>query len=197
MHENEPSLVLAGQGSNGEVAHGSGDDRGDLLITETMLLDAMTNDRSFHAGEYRSIVVRRQCTFLEEARKHRFSWAFSFVDLSALSGYKDLGSAVLRASYLVAPGALPELDDDPASQQLPLVLNSDSDCAFRKRSLADLAQRKIGGNVIEAASMRAVIETVEQCKGIALLPTFLIAQRGLCPVNGETLELRYRIYHTA
>ncbi|WEV71723.1 LysR family transcriptional regulator [Bifidobacterium sp. ESL0790] len=196
----------------GEVRRVAAGTPGDLLVTETLLHHLMTNDPTFSPGRFDTVAVRRQSEIIPEARRHQYAAVISFMDLSTLTNYRKAGTLTLKAAYLVG------LDDESATSEttaganrtgennvgenetLPILINSDRECAFRKQTLQDLRtsagidSKDAPRKTMEVDSLETIITMVEQRKGIALLPTYLTHQRKLRAMDSTEIDLRYTIY---
>ncbi|MDF7640627.1 LysR family transcriptional regulator [Bifidobacterium sp. ESL0784] len=162
---------------------------GNLLITETLLHYMMTNMPSFHPESYGTIVVRRQSEIVPEARRHQYKSVVAFVDLGELDNYQVVSAGMLEASYLAAEDGTKGF---PAG--IPLLINHDKECAFRKRSLRDHIDTHDSRRLMEVDSLETIVTMVEQGKGIALLPSYLTEQRKLRKIGAELIHLQYRVY---
>ncbi|WEV46451.1 LysR family transcriptional regulator [Bifidobacterium sp. ESL0690] len=162
---------------------------GDLLITETLLHYMMTNVPSFHPESYGTIVVRRQSDIVPETRRHQYKSVVAFVDMGELDNYRLICNETLEAAYLAAKDGLEGFPGD-----VPLLINHDKECAFRKRSLRDHMATHNSRRLMEVDSLETIVTMVEQDKGIALLPSYLTAQRKLRKISTEPIRLPYRVY---
>ncbi|WEV67134.1 LysR family transcriptional regulator [Bifidobacterium sp. ESL0769] len=163
---------------------------GDLLITETLLHYMMTNMPSFHPESYGTIVVRRQSEIVPEARRHQYKSVVAFVDLDELDNYRLMSTNVLEAAYLASE----DMVEGIPVGRVPLLINHDKECAFRKRSLRDHMATRNSRRLMEVDSLETIVTMVEQGKGIALLPSYLTTQRKLRKISAEPIRLPYRVY---
>lgn len=82
----------------------------------------------------------------------------------------------------------------PIPLDVPLLINHDKECAFRRRSLHDHIATRNSRRLMEVDSLETIVTMVEQGKGIALLPSYLAKQRKLCKISTEPIRLQYRVY---
>ncbi|WEV63780.1 LysR family transcriptional regulator [Bifidobacterium sp. ESL0732] len=82
----------------------------------------------------------------------------------------------------------------PIPLDVPLLINHDKECAFRKRSLRDHMATRNSRRLMEVDSLETIVTMVEQGKGIALLPSYLTTQRKLRKLSMEPIRLQYRVY---
>ncbi|MCO6558681.1 MAG: LysR family transcriptional regulator [Bifidobacterium sp.] len=162
---------------------------GDLLITEALMHYMMTNVPSFRPESYGTIVVRRQSNIVPEARRHQYKSVVAFVEMEELDNYRLMSTEVLEAAYLAA-----EDGAEGIPVGVPLLINHDKECAFRKRSLHDHVATRNERRLMEVDSLETIVTMVEQGKGIALLPSYLTEQRKLRKISTEPIRLPYRIY---
>lgn len=103
-----------------------------------------------------------------------------------------------RTSNIVAQGAWAGEKMQPMFTliplDVPLLINHDKECAFRRRSLRDHMATRNSRRLMEVDSLETIVTMVEQGKGIALLPSYLTEQRKVRKISTEPIRLQYRVY---
>ncbi|STY42853.1 Uncharacterised protein [Listeria grayi] len=110
---------------------------------------------------------------------------FSYTELPTTSPYKVIAKGEMNASLMIAIAA-----EQPNS--LPLFVNKDKTCPFRKKSLDEI---DTGNPIHEIDSIRNIISLVKASQGIALLPDYLLEQEaGLEKAGTEAYAIEYQIH---
>ena len=78
-----------------------------------------------------------------------------------------------------------------ATEEMPIFVNKDKNCPFRKQSLMKFAHLK---SVVEIDSFENIISLVENGKGIALLPKWLNKRANIKPYDQDIILIPFYQY---
>ncbi|MDF7639858.1 LysR family transcriptional regulator [Lactobacillus sp. ESL0791] len=156
-----------------------------LLGDEVLVNYVLHNDSLFQGSNFTKIIVKTQSTIAQEAASNLYDMIVTFVDLTKNKNYHRQKEGLLAANYLVSSA------DESARAEMPVLVNSDPQCAFRKQTLHDLQQEE---QITEVDSLQAIETLVKQGKGIALLPSSVAEQESLIKLKKQDVYLQYYIY---
>lgn len=155
------------------------------IVTSENLFDYLIVYQERYAlAEYDFTIVKTtEINRLADQAQHDI--IFSYTELPTTSPYKVIAKGEMNASLMIAIAA-----EQPNS--LPLFVNKDKTCPFRKKSLDEI---DTGNPVHEIDSIRNIISLVKASQGIALLPNYLLEQEaGLEKAGTEAYTIEYQIH---
>lgn len=155
-----------------------------LLGSETLISEVLSHN-NVNYKNFSKIVVKNQNDIVKEAASHLYDIVVTFINMDNSHIYN------LNKVCLISTNYAAQHQSVFSDKSVPILINSDPECAFRKRTLKDLIDKT---RVFEVDSLQAIELLVEQGKGIALLPSKVIEERHLVKMRTDDIILKYYLY---
>ncbi|WP_141053538.1 LysR family transcriptional regulator [Liquorilactobacillus hordei] len=155
------------------------------ILTSELLLNYAMNQENMLNIETDKIVIKKTGDISSEALKHNYKIIYSFKELNSSQGYKK-EIRNLKSYYLCS-------EDLPVTKGLPLIVNSDLECPFRKESLKNykIAHDK---KYLEINSFANILDILQKGIGYSLLPDYLIDLKKLRKFSSEPVNIVFYVY---
>ncbi|NVY96170.1 LysR family transcriptional regulator [Lactobacillus sp. DCY120] len=157
-----------------------------LLGSEVLISELLNNSGLVSYSHFSKIVVKRQENIVQEAANNLYDLVVTFADLNNNHNYHLQKTRAIKCNYLAR-------ESHAFANNLPVLVNSDPICAFRKRTLQDLADKS---RILEIDSLQAIEMMVEQGSGISLLPCSFAETKNLVKLRTTDISLEYKIYQS-
>lgn len=148
----------------------------EIAISE-LLFDYLVVDRQKYDLASHQFMIKKSTTIVEETTETA-DLVITYADFQN-DQYRVLERGWLQSVYAAQM---------PTMTTLPLLVNRDQNCPFRRATLAAAGER----SVKEIDSWSGIVALVKAGAGMALLPQFLVTQNQLSTVTGtQTLKIPY------
>ena len=153
-----------------------------ILISELLFNHDINNSQTIDLDKS-EINIQKTSDIPIIARQEDFDKIFCFQKIENLKHYDEtighIESVYLCSSII------------KATEEMPIFVNKDKNCPFRKQSLMKFAHLK---SVVEIDSFENIISLVENGKGIALLPKWLNKRANIKPYDQDIILIPFYQY---
>ena len=153
-----------------------------ILISELLFNHDINNSQTIDLDKS-EINIQKTSDIPTIAHQEDFDKIFCFQKIENLKHYDEtighIESVYLCSSII------------KATEEMPIFVNKDKNCPFRKQSLMKFAHLK---SVVEIDSFENIISLVENGKGIALLPKWLNKRANIKPYDQDIILIPFYQY---
>ena len=153
-----------------------------ILISELLFNHDINNSQTIDLNKS-EINIQKTSDIPTIAHQEDFDKIFCFQKIENLKHY-DETIGHIESVYACSSNI-------KASEEMPIFVNKDENCPFRKQSLMKFAHLK---SVVEIDSFENIISLVENGKGIALLPKWLNKRVNIKPYDQDIVLIPFYQY---
>ena len=153
-----------------------------ILISELLFNHDINNSQTIDLDKS-EINIQKTSDIPIIAHKEDFDKIFCFQKIENLKHY-DETIGHIESVYACSSSI-------KATEEMPIFVNKDENCPFRKQSLMKFAHLK---SVVEIDSFENIISLVENGKGIALLPKWLNKRANIKPYDQDIVHIPFYQY---
>lgn len=153
-----------------------------ILISELLFNHDINNSQTIDLDKS-EINIQKTSDIPIIARQEDFDKIFCFQKIENLKHYDEIIGHI-ESVYACSSNI-------KATEEMPIFVNKDKNCPFRKQSLMKFAHLK---SVVEIDSFENIISLVENGKGIALLPKWLNKRAKIKPYDQDIVLIPFYQY---